>query len=148
MSWYGGALVLDANILVRIVLGRKVRDLVLDNADSVLFFAPRLCYRGARRHSSHILEERNLEVADSLNVLDDFEDVIRPMDESTFGSARTDALARIEDRDPKDWQIVAAALILDCPIWTEDRDFFGCGVPTWTTRRIGVYLDAARAYRA
>ncbi len=24
----------------------------------------------------------------------------------------------------------------DCPIWTEDKDFFGSEVPTWTTDRI------------
>jgi hypothetical protein len=27
--------------------------------------------------------------------------------------------------DSEDWPVLACALILDCPIWTEDRDFFG-----------------------
>ncbi|WP_455227346.1 PIN domain-containing protein [Lautropia mirabilis] len=32
-------------------------------------------------------------------------------------------------------------LVLDaCPIWTEDQDFFGTGVPTWTTDRVELYL--------
>lgn len=31
-------------------------------------------------------------------------------------------------------------MLLDCPIWTEDNDFFGTGVPTWTTDRIDIYL--------
>jgi hypothetical protein len=26
------------------------------------------------------------------------------------------------------------------PIWTEDQDFFGSGVATWTSGRIEVYL--------
>lgn len=49
------------------------------------------------------------------------------------------ARARIARVDPDDWQVVASALVLDCPIWTEDRDFFGTGVP-WTTDRVELYL--------
>ncbi|MSV27230.1 MAG: hypothetical protein EXQ52_00555 [Bryobacterales bacterium] len=40
---------------------------------------------------------------------------------------------RLALRDESDWPILAAALALRCPIWTEDTDFFGCGVATWTT---------------
>lgn len=29
---------------------------------------------------------------------------------------------------------------LDCPAWTEDTDFFGAGVATWTTDRVALYL--------
>jgi hypothetical protein len=29
---------------------------------------------------------------------------------------------------------------LDCPIWTEDQDFFGSGVATWTTNTVLMYL--------
>ena len=36
--------------------------------------------------------------------------------------------------------ILAAALALGCPIWTEDTDFFGCGVATWTSASIGSFL--------
>ncbi|WP_446057543.1 PIN domain-containing protein [Acidithiobacillus ferriphilus] len=51
------------------------------------------------------------------------------------------AKARIARRDERDWPAVAASLLLDCPIWTEDRDFFGAGVATWTTETISIYLD-------
>src|SRR5208283_271668 len=27
-----------------------------------------------------------------------------------------------------------------CPIWTEDTDFFGCGVATWTSDRVRMFL--------
>jgi len=49
--------------------------------------------------------------------------------------------SRIESRDPDDRPILATALALECPIWMEDQDFFGAGVPTWTTDR--VYLRTA-----
>jgi predicted nucleic acid-binding protein len=45
---------------------------------------------------------------------------------------REDALWRIP-QDPDDWPSVALALALDAGIWTEDRDFFGCGLATWRT---------------
>ena len=38
--------------------------------------------------------------------------------------------------------IVIDANILNCPIWTEDNDFFGTGVATWTSDRVHLYLDA------
>jgi predicted nucleic acid-binding protein len=43
--------------------------------------------------------------------------------------------------DPDDWPIVAAALLLDLPIWTEDQDFFGSGIAIWTTDRVEIYLQ-------
>jgi predicted nucleic acid-binding protein len=45
-------------------------------------------------------------------------------------------------RDLRDWPVVALALTLNLPIWTEDRDFFGSGVATWTIDRIELYLQA------
>jgi hypothetical protein len=39
--------------------------------------------------------------------------------------------------------VLAAALALGCAIWTEDTDFFGCGVATWTTDRVELYLAKA-----
>lgn len=42
------------------------------------------------------------------------------------------ALGRIP-ADPQDWPTVALALALEVGIWTQDRDFFGCGLPTWST---------------
>jgi predicted nucleic acid-binding protein len=43
-------------------------------------------------------------------------------------------------RDIEDWPIMATAMLLDCPIWTEDQDFFGSGVATWTTTNVELYL--------
>ena len=46
------------------------------------------------------------------------------------------AKARIASRDVNDWPAVAAALLLDCPVWTEAKDFLGAGVATWTTATV------------
>ena len=51
-----------------------------------------------------------------------------------------EARKRLGARDPEDWPILAAALALGCPIWTEDTDFFGCGIATWTSASIDSFL--------
>jgi len=56
------------------------------------------------------------------------------------GDFESAARERLGERDPEDWPILASALAIGCPIWTEDTDFFGCGVPTWTTSRVTVFL--------
>ena len=43
---------------------------------------------------------------------------------------------------------VATAMEMGCPIWTEDTDFFGCGVATWTTDRVEFYLAETKVETA
>lgn len=38
--------------------------------------------------------------------------------------------------DPDDWPTVAVAMLLNGAIWTEDRDFFGCGCTVWRTETL------------
>jgi len=57
-----------------------------------------------------------------------------------YATAKSDALARIERRDPRDWPVLTTAIVSGHPIWTEDQDFFGTGVPAWTTDRVEIYL--------
>lgn len=42
--------------------------------------------------------------------------------------------------DENDWPVLATAIALACPVWTEDEDFFGTGVAVWTTNRIEIFL--------
>lgn len=44
-------------------------------------------------------------------------------------------------RDPDDWPTVAAAMAVDAAVWTEDHDFFGTGVATWTTATVRAWLQ-------
>ena len=58
MSGHRRAIVLDANILIRLVLGKRVRQLVLDHADRVAFFTPDVAYADARTYLPGILTGR------------------------------------------------------------------------------------------
>jgi predicted nucleic acid-binding protein len=57
-----------------------------------------------------------------------------------YADFETEARKRLGARDPEDWSILTAALAIGCPIWTEDTDFFGCGVATWTSGSIDIFL--------
>ena len=66
--------------------------------------------------------------------------MIQPVAQDLYREFEPSARYRIASRDPDDWPVVATALLLNVPIWTEDQDFFGTGIPTWTTDRVEIYL--------
>ena len=138
----GPRIVLDANILIRAVLGTRVKRIITDHAVRAEFFAPEVAYADAKRCLPEILakHDRQNEIDQALAFLDQLGAVVLPVPEEVYEGRRAEALARIESRDPDDWPILASALAIECPIWTEDQDFFGAGVPTWTTDRVELYL--------
>lgn len=62
------------------------------------------------------------------------------IEEAVYAAAEDEALARSR-RDPDDWPAVACALMLSAGIWTNDNDYLGTGVPTWTTETLRIWLD-------
>ena len=134
------AVVLDANILIRAVLGKRVRSLIIENARTVRFFAPTVAYEDARKYLPALLEKRGVDAAGALKVLDALEVIIQPLEVELYADFQPEALKRIAIRDAEDWPVLACALAIGCPVWTEDADFFGTGVATWTTDRIEVYF--------
>jgi predicted nucleic acid-binding protein len=78
-----------------------------------------------------------------LAILEQVSQLVVPVDRSLYGDYERLARERIETRDPDDWPVVAVALMLDLPIWVEDQDLLGSGVPTCTTDRVEVYLKSS-----
>jgi hypothetical protein len=70
------AIVLDANILIRAVLGRRVRALIVDSAEAVQFFAPDVAYADARKYLPSLLEKRGVESEPAMAVLDALESIV------------------------------------------------------------------------
>jgi len=95
---------LDANILIRAVLGKRVRELLV-------------AYGAA---------------------------IVMAIGFDAYSAAEETARKRLAHRDPDDWPVLATALIFECPIWTEDMDFFGAGVATWTTDRLAMFVENVR----
>jgi hypothetical protein len=69
------AIVLDANILIRAVLGRRVRELIVDNANVVQFFAPDVAYADARKYLPSLLEKRGVKSELAMAVLNAMESI-------------------------------------------------------------------------
>jgi len=134
-------IVLDANILIRAVLGKKVRNTIQKFANSTQFFTPEVCFADARKYLPALFEKRNLPADEALAVLEGLTSLIAAVDANLYKIYEVEAKQRIAVRDIDDWPIVALSLMLDCPIWTEDTDFFGAGVATWTSDRIHLYLS-------
>ena len=136
-------LVLDANILIRAVLGSKVLLLLRKFAGRVEFLAPDIVFQEAREHLPAILAARGVASAPALEILDLVAGLVQTAESEAYSGYEQIARERIARRDEDDWPVLAVALAFDCAIWTEDTDFFGCGVATWTTDRIELYLAQA-----
>ena len=136
------AIVLDANILVRAVLGRRVRELIIEHTASVNFFSPDVAYADARKYLPALLEKRGIDVTAAERVLSELEHIVQPVDAELYDGMRQQALQRIAARDVDDWPVLACAMAMGCPVWTEDTDFFGTGVPIWTTDRVAFYFTS------
>jgi predicted nucleic acid-binding protein len=136
----GKALVVDANILIRAVLGIRTRQVIEAYADTASFFVPEIAYRDAKEHLRTLTVRRGGDPQKSAAFLDALVRVMDLVEYEIFGAFEIEAKKRLAGRDPDDWPILASALALGCPIWTEDTDFFGCGVPTWTSDRVEIFL--------
>jgi predicted nucleic acid-binding protein len=134
------ALVLDANILVRAVLGERVRAVIGAYAEAVSFFVPEAAYAEAEEHLPTLVVKRGGDPEKALALLRSLRPVVVLIGREVYGELEADARERLATRDPEDWPILASALALRCPIWTEDTDFFGCGVATWTSDRVLMFL--------
>jgi len=140
----GKAIVLDANILIRAVLGRRVRELIFENAATIKFFAPDVAYADARKYLPALLKNRGVDAGPAMLVMDQLEGFVQPIDAELYQGMQHQALKRIAVCDADDWPVLACAMTLDCPVWTEDTDFFGTGVATWTSDRIALYFASGK----
>jgi predicted nucleic acid-binding protein len=137
------AIVVDANILVRAVLGSRVPELLAAHAAQATFLAPDVAFDDAREHLPTVLAKRGKSAAATEAALEKLEalaHVIVPVPADSYLPFKDRALARIGPRDPDDWPVLACALAADCSIWTEDKDFFGAGVATWTTASVELFF--------
>ncbi len=134
------AIVLDANILIRAVLGSRVRELILANADHVHFFVPNVCVDDARHYLPPILASRQVDPVPAMAVLDGLLQYVEVLENEWLEDVESSARLRMRQRDEADWPVLAAAMVLDCPIWTQDADFFGVGVVTWSTAHIECFF--------
>jgi predicted nucleic acid-binding protein len=133
-------LVLDANILIRAVLGKRVKSLLVTYKGKGDFLVPDVCVEEARRKLPAILQKRGTPIDRGMRELELYCELVQAVPSSRYAMWMPVAYRRLGRRDADDCPILACALALDFPLWTEDSDFFGCGIATWTTDRVEPYL--------
>jgi predicted nucleic acid-binding protein len=95
----------------------------------------------AREHLPTILSKRGAPEDAGFAVLDSVIKIVHIAGSESYEAFERSAKRLLARRDIDDWPILATALALKCPIWTEDADFFGAGVATWTTDRVEFFLE-------
>lgn len=139
-------LVVDTSVLVGELLRRSGRERLGD--ERLELFLPEQMWSEARvelpRRIAAFVRRRALDpvVGDELArlCLDAVEANMVILDEAIYSALEDEARAR-SLRDPDDWPVVASALALSAAIWTNDNDFLGTGIATWTTATLQAWLD-------
>ena len=132
-------LVIDANVLMNVVFGKRARQILRSSVASTSYYTPDQCIADARKHVPVVAAIKQVDSKQAIAALEDFLGIIQIVDAAFLADHEASARARLP-RDPDDWPIAAAALALECPIWTEDQDFFGCGIPIWNISTVELYL--------
>jgi len=142
-------IILDANILIRAVLGDKVSSLISQYVDDVVFLSVAEAFADAEKYIPPVMEKRGASdeaIQVALEKLKQLKKFIQIVPLESFSEYEAAARYRLKDRDEDDWLFLALAMRLDCPIWTEDKDFFGSGVPTWTSDRVELFLSDSQTH--
>jgi predicted nucleic acid-binding protein len=117
-----------------------VREVIETHAEDVLFFVPESAYAEAEEHLAALVIKRGGDPEKALTLLRSLSRLMELIGGEVYREFEAEARERLARRDLEDWSILACALALRCPIWTEDTDFFGCGVATWTSDRVRMFL--------
>ena len=134
-------LAVDANVLLSVALGGAASKLVTRTNfeyfttsftfDEVVEYIPILAARKGLRLDRL---EKNVHAVP-----------LEIISSDVFADKREAAHNRIAWRDPDDADLLALALHFDLTIWTNDKDFENCGVPTLTTAELlAIVMPAER----
>ncbi|MFN8634549.1 MAG: PIN domain-containing protein [Chloroflexota bacterium] len=142
----------DASALVAEALRERGRALITED-DLDLYMTPptwsEVVYEIGRRcdemvQRGHAAPERRQCIFDeAMTVLTNSLTIVP---DGEYAEYEAEARDRIP-RDAQDWPTMALAVKMGVGIWTADKDFFGCGVPVWTTQPLLTHVATGRARR-
>src|SRR5579859_7058047 len=112
-------LVLDANILIRAILGHRVRELIESYAPKgIRFFTPGVAFEDARTYLHYFSKKRNKPQADLTSSLEYLRGVVEPLTPELGGAVEIEARQRLRGREESDWPVLDSAHALVCAKWT------------------------------
>src|SRR5271154_403934 len=110
----GKALVVNANILVRAVLGNRARYLIEAYCSEVTFWVPETAYAEAEENLPTLVIRRGGDPEKAITVLRGPCDLVEAIGIEVYGKFEAVARERLGQRDPDDWPILAAELAIGC----------------------------------
>lgn len=128
-------LVIDANVIVSVLAGIHSRSVYRSLRERGVVLS---ATSAQLREAFSVLTKKIHEPVEHARALvNDLARDLRQVELSDYAAYEQPARARLHARAQSDWAVLAAALAYDGGIWSNDRDFFGVGVPVWTTRNVG-----------
>lgn len=101
-------LVLDANILMRAVLGKRARALLGKYGERIDLIAPDVAFDEARRQLPQVIEHRKLRQEPFMEYFASLADVVRTVELESYAAFETIARQRLARRDENDWPILGS----------------------------------------
>jgi predicted nucleic acid-binding protein len=123
----------DANVLLAAVLGGRAR-LVLESPQSEEVVTVEQVTAEVQEYAIHLAREKGL--AADLVLLAVGALPVKIVARTEYNASISEAGKRIGKRDPDDVELLALAIALGVPVWSNDRDFKGMDVEWLTTEAL------------
>lgn len=123
-------LVVDANPILAALLGGQARRVFFETPVQE-FAVPHIVLDEVREHLPRLAMKLGMAPALLEYALDLLP--LRQYPERAYRTTMAEAGRRIGQRDPDDVDVLALALRLEVPLWSNDRDFEGTGIERLTT---------------
>ena len=126
-------LVADANVLLAAVLGCRA-GLVLTHSDVEEVFTTAVTYAEVQEYG--VVLSRSKKLSQDALLLAMAALPVTLVERAVYASSLARAHKLISKRDPDDVEILALALHLKLPLWSNDNDFEGTGLEWYTTAEL------------
>lgn len=130
----------DANVLLSAVLGGRA-GLVLKHPGVNEILTAEAAYTEVQEYAVHLARKKRLSLDMMLLAVATLPVTI--LERDVYAAKVPEAQRRIGRRDPEDVDILALALHLRIPVWSNDNDFEDAGVEWYTTAELLQKLAAS-----
>ena len=126
-------LIVDANVLLGAIIGKSLPLLEdIASRDGVLLVPSRMLIEAR----SVAADAGRVPLPGALKRFSLIETMVTLLDPIHYEHEEGRARERLTTQGQSDWPILAAALALDAPVWSNDKHIWGTGVAVWLTRNI------------
>jgi predicted nucleic acid-binding protein len=124
-------LAVDANPILSAIIGGSARTVFIKSEKSTAFYTTAFNYREVEKYIPIFASKRDIPIDDlylAFSMLP-----LNVCDYNFYNDKVKQAKELIEKRDKDDFHLLALALKLSCPIWSNDKDFGGLGMEIYST---------------